>query len=79
MTLKNFRLQSGIQQIIQQQTNAGQQEGPPPSKRSRTEGDLIPADAFNQQHPFVDSLCFFLSSIIRLSEMFFRLRNSNIH
>jgi len=42
---------SGMQQIIQQQTNAGQQEGPPPAKRSRTEGDLIPADAFNQQHP----------------------------
>jgi len=42
---------SGMQQIIQQQTNMGQQEGPPPSKRSRTEGDLIPADAFNQQHP----------------------------
>merc|ERR1719354_1000525 len=42
---------SGMQQIMQQQTNMGQQEGPPPSKRSRTEGDLIPADAFNQQHP----------------------------
>ena len=28
-----------------------QREGPPPAKRTRTKGDLIPADAFIQQHP----------------------------